>query len=190
MQDRSICTWLLISVLLAGVSVNAGANVLKEGFAGIPWGSGIERLAGLEPVGAKKDVRFFQNPKAVLTIDEIVIKEVIYGFYHGKFFAAYVNLDSMETFGRLRRYLNAQFGEPELKWEVRSGLRIYRWTQEDIRIKLKSRENEGPIKIAFYFLPLARALNEARLDEMQDTKWRLFPIERDKQPEFIPLFKF
>jgi hypothetical protein len=46
------------------------------------------------------------------------------------------------------------------------------------------------MKLAFYYSPLSKEVNESRVEEFPDKSYRFFPIEKGKKWERIPLLEF
>jgi hypothetical protein len=75
---------------------------------------------------------------------------------------------------------------------------IFTWKEGNIKIKLKHYQQDGKMKLAFYYMPLSETVNEAQQEELQEKTWTLFPIEKVKTPEnlkpedlpSIPLLRF
>jgi hypothetical protein len=181
---------LLAVLMVALLGGTAGAMELSQGFAGIPWGSSVSDHAGLQPVGSKGKVDFYVNPEVVHTIGDVAVNNEVYGFYEGRFFAGYVNLESVEVFGRLKEDLTKQCGEPEISMTMKSQQTIYKWKLQGVKIKMKVRESTGEMKIAFYHVTEAGRLNEAELESHKEQRLRFLPIEKDRQPKRMPLLQF
>ena len=59
-----------------------------------------------------------------------------------------------------------------------------------VRGRIKVNEKVGDMKLAFYYLPLSRKVNIAQQEVFLEKTPRLFPIERDKTPDYIPILRF
>ncbi len=66
----------------------------------------------------------------------------------------------------------------------------YRWTQKDIRIKLKQWGKNNRMKAAIYFKPLLQKVNEGEQEQYQEKTIRFVPIELDKKPKKWILFEW
>ncbi|MBL0715547.1 MAG: hypothetical protein JJV98_17805 [Desulfosarcina sp.] len=184
----------LITVLLLTVSFLTGHHAvagqpLEKAFLGLPWGADIREQDGFQMLHGKDKLRFYTKPGTVRTVKNIRIKQVIYGTYGYRFFAAYLIIDSPEAFADLRNYMESRYGFPKTSWEVAGDLTTHRWRYHDIKMKLKSAEGGQRMKLAFYYTPIARQVNEAMVDRQQKGV-RFLPIERDKKPEALPLLEF
>jgi len=174
------------------------ADVLQSEILGVKWGTDIAALKNFEKLWQKDSVSFYLNPGVNHTIYEIQVPEVVYGFYSGKFFAAYAKIDDPAVFSRLKSELTAEYGDPRITQTMKNEQRIFSWKKGNIKIKLKQNQQDGKMKLAFYYMPLSETVNEARQEELQEKTWTLFPIEKGKAPEnlkpedlpSIPIFRF
>lgn len=102
---KSIYLIILISVFLL-TSGSLYAFDLKDGFFDIQWRTDLSQTDGFRKVGENLNVSYFINPKRVYTINDIRIADVVYGSYADQFFAVYINIETIEVFAQLRRYMN------------------------------------------------------------------------------------
>ena len=187
---RKISALLLIVACVSICPGAAGAVDLEDGFMGIGWGVPAAEAGDLTKLYAKKDVDYYIDPHRVHTIAGIDVPNVVYGFYRDRFFAVYVGFDTDEVFGTLNRYMKSKYGVPDSSSSVKTGLTVYKWKYKDVKIKLKIRKDSRSMKLAFYHMPLAKQVNEEDLEMFHDKARRFFPIEKDQQPEMIPLLRF
>jgi hypothetical protein len=151
--------------ILVFMSIGFGilhAADLKDGFLGIRWATNISNLADLVKVSEKNDVSYYRNPKKSYTVFDIETPHVVFGFYKDKFFSAYVQVESIQVFNRVIDHLTQKFGPPKKILKVLEQQTIYRWKHEDTKIKLKLHEQEGKMKLSFYYAPLSVKANEAQ----------------------------
>jgi hypothetical protein len=179
-----------ILLLLITVPVAAATTDLSRGFMDIAWGTAIDELDQLRRIYSKAPVDFFMNPSKLHVIQGYEIPNLVYGFYNQQFFAIYINIDTIEVYSHLKRYISDKYGEPKMTMSSKSQQTIYKWNYKGVRIKLKYMETSGKMKLAFYYLPLAQALNEAQLDNYQEHSWRFLPVDKNKRPAAIPLLEF
>jgi len=176
----------------------AAADTLQSEILGIKWGADISTLKDFEKLWQTDHVSFYINPRVNHTIYDVSIPGVIYGFYSGKFFAAYAKIDDPAVFSRLKSELTAQYGDPKMTQAGGSEQRIFSWKKGDIKIKLKYSQQDGKVKLAFYYMPLSETVNEEQQEALQEKTWTLFPIEKGKTPEnlkpdglpSIPILRF
>jgi hypothetical protein len=150
----------LVFLFISG-GVLHGAD-LQDGFLGINWGVPISGLTGFSKVSQKGDVSYYANPQKSYTIFGVDSANVIFGFFKDKFFAAYIAVESIEVFDRVKNHLTQKLGSPQTTIKTRNQQTILSWKQTDTRIKLKLYEKEGKMKLAFYYTPLAGKVNQAQ----------------------------
>ncbi len=177
----------LIAMLTASSSY---ALDLKDGFSEIRWGGNISGSLGLSKLYDKDSVAYYANPGQIHTIFDVDIPEVTYGFSTGRFFSVYITIETMGIFMELKRELKKKYGLPDIKTSVKTGETIYKWKYDDIKIKLKARDKENELKLAFYYTPISSQVNEDLLEDVQDERYKFLPIDRDKQPKALPLLIF
>ena len=168
----------------------AGAADLKAGFMGIQWASPAAHQEGLTRLYDRKNVVYYAQPNIVHTIHEIPVPNVVYGFYEDRFFAVYINLENEGVFGEFRKYLKSQYGNPDKSYSVKTSETVYKWNQGEVKIKLKTNEENYRMKVGFYYLPLSRKVNEEQMEKAHSRSLQFFPIKKDEKPEIIPLLRF
>jgi len=179
---------ILAAIFLAiGVT---GAADLEAGFLGIQWASPAAHQEGLTRLYERKNVVYYIQPNIVHTINETPVPNVVYGFYEHQFFAVYIKLESEEVFGKFRNYLKSQYGIPDKSFSMKTGETVYKWKQGEIKIKLKTNEENYRMKLGFYYLPLSKKVNEEQMEISHSRSLQFFPIEKDEKPELIPLLRF
>ncbi|MDH3828735.1 MAG: hypothetical protein OET21_15040, partial [Desulfobacterales bacterium] len=174
---RSIYLIFLITVLWLS-SGSLYAADLKDGFFDIQWKTNLSQLAGFKKVGENLNVSYYMNPKRVFTIDDIRIPDVVYGSHANQFFAVYVNIDNIEVFAQIRRHLNRNYGVPKITQRMPAEQTTYQWKHEKTKIKLKTYENKNNMKMAFYYTPLSRKVNESQQEAFHENFRRpRFPLD-------------
>ena len=162
---------------------------LQEGFLGTNWGTDISDLKGLSKVSQKGDVSYYRNPQKSYTVFGIDTANVIFGFFKDKFFAAYIAVESIKTFSRAKDHLTQKFGSPITILKTQNQQTIFSWKQADIRIKLKLYEKEGKMKLAFYYTPLARKVNQTQRELFPQIPADAFSIDDRTRQEDNKNFK-
>jgi len=147
--------------MIISIGVLHGAD-LQEDFLGTNWGAHISELTGLKKVSRKGDVSYYKTPQKSYTIFGVDSANVIFGFFKDNFFAAYIAVESIKTFSRAKDHLTQKFGSPITILKTQNQQTIFSWKHADIRIKLKLYEKEGKMKLAFYYTPLARKVNQTQ----------------------------
>ncbi|MDH4011203.1 MAG: hypothetical protein OEU55_10845, partial [Desulfobacterales bacterium] len=151
---------------------------LNNGFFDIQWKTNLSQLAGFKKVGENLNVSYYMNPKRVFTIDDIRIPDVVYGSHANQFFAVYVNIDNIEVFAQIRRHLNRNYGVPKITQRMPAKQTTYQWKHEKTKIKLKTYENKNNMKMAFYYTPLSRKVNESQQEAFHENFRRpRFPLD-------------
>jgi hypothetical protein len=174
-----------------GLVISAAAAAdLEDGFMGIQWGAPVARQEGLSRLYDKQNVVYYIQPHIVHTINGIPVSNVVYGFYDDKFFAVYIQLESEEVFGEFRKYFKSKYGIPDKTVSTKTGETVYRWKHGDIKIKLKTKEENYRMKLAFYYTPISQKVNEEQLEKFHDKSLQFFPIKKDEKPEMMPLLRF
>jgi hypothetical protein len=168
----------------------AGATDLEAGFMGIQWASPASHQKGLTQLYKRKNMVYYSQPNIVHTIHEIPVPKVVYGFYEDQFFAVYIELESEDVFGEFREYLKSQYGNPDKSFSMKTGETVYKWKQGEVKIKLKTNEENYRMKLGFYYLPLSQKVNEEQMEKNQSRSLQFFPINKDEKPEIVPLLRF
>lgn len=186
---RSIHLIFLTTVFLMSTgSLNAAD--LKNGFFDIQWKANLSQTAGFEKVGENLNVSYFINPKRVFTINDIKIQDVVYGSHANQFFAVYINIDNIEVFAQLRRHMNRNYGIPKITRRMPAEQTTYRWKYEKTKIKLKTYENKNNMKLAFYYIPLSRQVNESQQEAFHENFSRSrFPLDESRMQRAMNLME-
>ncbi len=163
---------------------------LREGFLGTKWGTSISSLGGFSKLWTKGKVSFYVNPNEIHTIYDISVPHVVYGFYADQFFAVYIRIESLEAYGKIKKYMTSKYGNPKKTLTMKNEQTIYRWKYKNIKIKLKFYEKVGNMKLSFYYTPLSNKVNEIQQEEFYDKSYQFFPIDKNKKPERLPLLVF
>ena len=184
---------LVVIFVLASITYlvsNGWAEDLEDGFMGYIWGSDISQYSGLKQLYTKGGLRFYSNPGESYVIEDMTIGDVIYGFYKDKFYAVYINLDSLDKYDMIERQMKARYGMPDYKASSKENLVTRKWKYKDIHIKLKTDQVKGRMKVAFYHEPTSRGLEqERRLFEIENSD-RFFPIDKNKNIDMVPFLEF
>lgn len=120
----------------------------------IPWGESLSAVEQLEFVRAVKDIRYYKvNKVEACGIARIEDTRVTYGFRNNKLYATIVEIDKAKDVKKVISLLIDEYGLPDTKQN--DGWDIYRWENDDLKIKLKSQYTTDRIKIGMYYKPLA-----------------------------------
>ncbi len=186
---RCIFAYMLVAFVATAPALASGTP-FEDGFSGVTWGAEVSELPSFESFRAQDGVEFFRTPLKVYTIFDIDVDDVVFGFHEKKFFSAFVQIRSMDAYGKLKAHLIQAYGSPEMKLTMKTEQTIYTWKGKDIKIKLKIRENDGLMKLGIYYSPISDKVNDKTEDLYFDSSPKFFPIERDKKPERIPILRF
>lgn len=171
-------TYLIIITIFSIYSV-AGlcAADFKEGFFGTSWGARTNQVQGFTKVAEDQDVKYYMNSTKQFKIFNTHVPYVLYGFYKHQFFAVFIDIDSIVDFSKIKKYINKQYGPPDIAMDTKRNQKTYTWKQKKVKIKLKSYETENNMKLAFYYTPISRTLNEERLEAYQPKKKFKFKVD-------------
>lgn len=187
MRKYHVAVFTVFSLLFFGTFSLAAE--LQDGFMEYKWGGSINHYDELTKLYNKGDVTYYSNPGESYILDDISINDVIFGFYKEKLFAVYIGIDTLELYDKISQHMHLKYGLPDTK-TVGSAQMTLKWKSQDITIKLKINEMRGKMKLAFYHGPLSRELKKGQLDEINETSFRFFPIDKDKKPKMIPFLEF
>lgn len=182
---------LIIFTITLSFSLGTGvyATDLQNGISQYKWGDSASMYPGLLKLGEKGEVSYYSKPGEKYTIGNVSIDRVIYGFYRDQLFGVYLNIESIEVYGKLLSHMKSLYGLPITKVGV-DRLFVSKWKQEGVTIKLKFYEPLQKMKLAFYHKKLSSELNAKQWEELDTSSFRFVPIEKDKRPEKFILFEF
>ena len=170
---KTLVLGIFIAVMVAGPCYAQG---LQEGFSGIRWGTSIEELRQLEPVGTKGAVAYYINPNIIHKFADIEIPHVVYGFHNDRFFVAHAHIDTPEVFAQLKSQLQAEYGIPQVKYLSESGEpSVYRWKKDRLKLKLKVQKYTRKMKLGIYYTPISKKVNESQQEKYAETGIRILP---------------
>jgi hypothetical protein len=179
----------LLAVLLMSTG-NLSAADLKDGFFDIQWKTNLSQMVGFKKVGENLNVSYFTKPKRVYTINDISITDVVYGSYADQFFSVYINIETIEVFTQLRRHMNRNYGLPRIAKKMPAEQTTYQWKHKKTKIKLKIYENRNNMKLAFYYTPLSRQVNESQQEAFHENfRSPMFPLDNSRMQNAIDLME-
>jgi hypothetical protein len=179
----------LFALLFLVSSVSQAAD-LKDGFLGVKWGTDIAELPDFVKVAEKHDVQYFGNPKKSYTLFNVDVPYVTYAFHSAKFFAAYVDVPSIDVFGELKNHITRKYGSPRTTLKFTQGQRIFTWKHADTKIKLKLYQNENKMKLGFYYEPLTTSVNKELREAYPPPRKPLFPLDERRFNEAMEVYGF
>ena len=181
----------LISIVAVFLVISgATAAELKDGFFGVEWRANLAELNGFKKVGENLNVTYFSNPERVFKIDDVKIPDVLYGSYANQFFAVYINIQTIEVFSHLRRGFNSKFGVPRISMGSPAQQTTYQWKSKKTKIKLKTYEKKNNMKLAFYYMPLSRQVNESQQEAFHENfRSPRFPLDDSRMQKAMNLME-
>lgn len=160
---------------------------LKAGFFDIAWGTDLSRLNGFRKISENANIAYFVSDQRAYQIADIIIADVVYGSFENQFFAVYINIEAIDVFAQLKRYINNKYGQPKIKiskMPESDQQTVYQWNYAQTKIKLKIYENRDNMKMAFYYTPLSAQVNEAQLEAFQETYNKpIFPLDKTQMQQ-------
>lgn len=178
--------WIVAWILMLSTPVFAAQDI-QDGFLGIPWQTRADGIKGLTHIRDNGPVSYYTNPSELHRLFDQDVPGVIYGFYHDRFFAAFVKIDSLEMFSKVREQMAAKYGDPDQSYSTKSEQTVYKWKSGPVKIKLKISEKERTMKLVYYYTPIAEKVNEDDLEAEQRKTPRLFPLKKGEARDFIQL---
>ena len=183
---KPVCLIFITAVFLMNTGNSAAAD-LKDGFFDIAWRTNLSQLEEFRKISENLNVAYFVSDQRIYKIADIKISDVVYGSYENQFFAVYINIEAIDVFAQLRRYINRKYGLPKIKitkMQEADQQTDYQWSYEKTKIKLKIYENRDNMKLAFYYTPLSAQVNEAQMDAFQETHKRpIFPLDKTQMQQ-------
>jgi hypothetical protein len=151
--------------LLSALCVPVDAAELQEGIHGMQWGAVASDISNLKKVREVGSVAYYVAADTLYQVGDQTVPSVVYGFFRGRLFAAYIKLGSPLQFSNLERHFSGKYGPPKEDHRVSDELTVLRWKVADVNIKLKMKSPGRDIKMAIYYRPLAGELTEAQAEE-------------------------
>jgi hypothetical protein len=172
-------TFALLAVALVMLSPPAHAAELESGFMETKWATPANDLKGFTKVGGDEKIAYYVNSQRKYTFfGNEVSDHVVYGFYEDKFFAVYANIEGIDIFSQIKRYIQNKYGVPsKTSRETRGDLTTYVWRLKQTQIKFKHHETTGKMKISIYYLPIAKQANAEIIKNLEaEPPGPLFPL--------------
>lgn len=180
----------ILFILTILIAPNSFAADLERGFMDYTWGQNIQELPKLDKLYAKKYITYYSNPGETYFLDDIVINDIVFGFYDSRLLGVYIGIDTLEKYDKIMIHMRNKYGFPSVKFSSRENLTTHKWKYKDVTIKLKADQIDEDMKVAFYYDPLSDALRKEKLTEVSDDSFRFFPIDKDEKPRMIPFLEF
>lgn len=175
---------LLWMVVLFSAPVHAAG--LQDGIHGMVWGGHAGDYPRLEKAREAGGASYYVDRQMSYHAVGQPVSAVIYGFFRGQLFAAYIKLSSPNQAYYLEKHFNTDYGPAKVTTVGSGAQTIYRWEDGDLKIKLKNNEAGGEIKLGIYYQPLSTELNQTLVEE-GPTDVEAQEPSGDKAPEAAPL---
>ena len=176
--------------LIVVFCTSAAAFDIQQGIHGMKWGSSISNYKELAKVHELGHAAYYANSNMLYQTANQPVPGVFYGFYKDQFFAVFIKLRSPDQFSHLERQFSLKHGTPKATQISDSRQTVYRWKDNNLKIKLKMKESPGEYKLAIYYSPLAAELNQEKLEQIPAEAYKRLPSDKDKGVESSPLLDF
>jgi len=183
---------IMVAAALVMLSPPAHAAELESGFMETKWATPANDLKGFTKVGGDEKIAYYVNSQRKYTFfGNEVSDHVVYGFYEDKFFAVYANIEGIDIFSQIKRYIQNKYGVPSKtsretrsdlptltsRRDTRGDLTTYVWRLKQTQIKFKHHETSGKMKISIYYLPIAKQANAEIIKNLEaDPPGPVFPL--------------
>jgi hypothetical protein len=157
---------LLSFLLIVWPGTPAAAGDIQQGIHGMKWGSSISEHAELTRVHEANQAAYYANSNMVYQTANQPVPGVFYGFYKDQLFAVFIKLRSPDQFSQLERQFTTKHGKPKTTYYPETRQTVHRWSDADVKIKLKMKESPQEFKMAIYHAPLAASLNQEQLESI------------------------
>ena len=119
------------------------------GLGGIPWGTDISTLQGMEHYRTDTSyggIEFYLRKGEALRIGGETFQKVQYGFLGGKFYVGMIKTDGITRWNALKKAIVKHYGEGAKTFKNREE---YLWTGEDVIIALRYDED---VKMGLFYI--------------------------------------
>lgn len=140
------CLVLLLASIVCAESEKCNA---------IPWGDHLTAVEEIQFSHTADGVSYYTVTKVeACGISKIEDTRVTYGFRDNRLYTTIIEIDKANDVARVVSLLMDEYGLPEHK-KV-DGWDIYKWSNDLLKIKLKSQYSTDRIKIGMYYKPLTQ----------------------------------
>lgn len=143
----------------------AHASALQAGIHGMTWGAHANSYPHLVKVREAGAAAYYTDRNTLYHAVGQPVSGVIYGFYRDQLFGAYIKLSSPNQAYYLEKHFSTEYGPAKVTTAGSSTQTVYRWEDDDLKIKLKINEGAGEIKLGIYYQPLSTELNQTQAEE-------------------------
>jgi hypothetical protein len=194
MAMRAVLKTIVIAAFALGLALPVRAADIESGFLGTKWGTPAQELKGFTRAGGKGKFAYYVDPQRKYTFFGNEVSEpVVYGCYEDRLFAVYADIEGIDVFSQIKSHIQRKYGVPtKTSRETRGDLTTYVWRLKQSQVKFKHHETSGKMKIALYYLPIARQANADMLKSLEAEPPGPFisplPLSRFGGP--TPMFEF
>lgn len=143
----------VIPAIMLILLLSAGSALALEECNAIPWGASLTTVEQITYSHTVAGVKYYTvNKVEACGVSKIEDTRVTYGFRDGKLYTTIVEIDKAKDVKNVISMLMDSYGLPDHK--KNDGWDIYRWENDDLKIKLKSQYSSDRIKIGMYYKPL------------------------------------
>ncbi len=139
-----------------------------DGFGGIPFGTNVALIPGMQYVFVHKDVRQYRRAGEKKRIGDIPLDDVIYSFRDDKLFYVILVIKhpSSGDFERLRAAYEAKYGPYEAISP--GGAENLVWSWPAAAVALVRYRDTGNLEICYAYTPVLREIENLRIDAALD----------------------
>ena len=159
------CLPLTVGFLLVFSAPTLGFD-FQDGVHGMSWASLATEHDHLTKVRDAGALAYYINANMTYNAANQPVPGVIYGFFEGKLFAVYIKLRSPDQFHHMEKRFSARYGPALIKTSNAGDQTIYRWKNNDTKIKLKIKESSQEIKLGIYYTPLSNRVNQEKMEDV------------------------
>jgi hypothetical protein len=194
MAMRAVLKTIVIAAFALGLALPVRAADIESGFLGTKWGTPAQELKGFTRAGGKGKFAYYVDPQRKYTFFGNEVSEpVVYGCYEDRLFAVYADIEGIDVFSQIKSHIQRKYGVPtKTSRETRGDLTTYVWRLKQSQVKFKHHEASGKMKIALYYLPIARQANAEMLKNLEAEPPGPFisPLPFSSFDGPIPMFEF
>ena len=86
--------------------------------------------------------------------------------------------------------MNRNYGVPKITRTMPEEQTIYRWKHKTTKIKLKTYANRNSMKLAFYYIPLSRQVNESQQEAFHENfRSPRFPLNDSRKQKAMNMME-
>lgn len=119
----------------------------------INWGADVSSFKNLTFSHEAEGIKYYKvGGEKVCEISDVTVAKITYAFKGGKLYARIINIESAPDFEKVHNHFLKAFGDATAKQE--GDWEIHKWTDGDVKIKLKDNKKEKTVKFGMYYQKL------------------------------------